>query len=125
MIGSPSPSHPTVRSVFPSTAVRQSSSPTMHRFRHVFEHAAADVHEAHGIELAVWEAFPPKTPTFTSLGQVPAKTDIDKALQPTAGRAGIRVPAVVRPPQHDRVHHLHELFRANRRASRCEIFQPV
>src|SRR4029453_6984070 len=103
MIGSPSPSHPTVRSVFPSTAVRQSSSPTMHRFRYVLEHTAANVYQAHGIERAVWEAFPPKTPAFTSLGQVPAKTDIDEALKPSECLAGVRVPEVVHPPRPDRV----------------------
>src|SRR5215831_4662497 len=82
MIGSPSPSYPTVRSVFPSTAVRQSSSPTMRRFRQVLEHAAADIDEPHGIQLAVRKAFPSETPAFTSLGQVPAKTDVDETLQP-------------------------------------------
>src|SRR5499426_1396348 len=68
MIGSPSPSHPTVRSVFPSTAVRQSSPYTMPRFRHVLQLAAANVGEPHGIQLAVRIAFPPEPPAFTSLG---------------------------------------------------------
>src|SRR5262245_36799357 len=94
MVGSPFPSHPPVRSVFPSTAVRQSSSRTMRRFRHVFEHAAADVDESYGIQLAVWEAFPPKTPAFTSLGQIPAKADVDEPLQPAECLAGVRVPEV-------------------------------
>src|SRR5215467_3196996 len=78
MIGSPSPSHPTVRSVFPSTAVRQSSSPTMRRFRPVLEHAAANVGKPHRIQLAVRKALPSATPAFASLGQVSAKTDIDE-----------------------------------------------
>ena len=125
MIGSPSPSHPTVRSVFPSTAVRQSSSHTMRRFRHVFEHAAANVDEPHGIQRAVWKAFPPKTPAFTSLGQVPAKADIDEALKPSECLAGVRVPEVVHPPRHDRIHHLHEFLRADRCPSRGEVLQPV
>src|SRR6266478_4466114 len=99
MIGSPSPSHPTVRSVFPSTAVRQSSSHTMRRFRRVLEHAAANVGEPHGIQLAVRKAFPSETPAFASLGQVPAKTDVDKALEPSEGLAGVRVPEVVDPPR--------------------------
>src|SRR5919198_3492214 len=95
MIGSPSPSHPTVRSVFPSTAVRQSSSYTMRRFRPVLEQAAANVGEPHRIQLAVRKAFPPETPAFASLGQVPAKADVDEALQPSERLAGIGVPEVV------------------------------
>src|SRR5262252_408666 len=91
MIGSPSPSHPTVRSVFPSTAVRQSSSHIMRRFRPVREHAAADVGEPHRIQLAVRETFPPETPAFTSLGQVPAKTDMHETLKPTKSLAGVRM----------------------------------
>src|SRR5262249_38943096 len=125
MIGSPSPSHPTVRSVFPSTAVRQSSSPTMRRFRRVLEHAAANVGEPHGIQLAVRKAFPSETPAFASLGQVPAKTDVDKALEPSEGLAGVRVPEVVDPPRHDRIHHLHELLRTDWRSSRRHILQSV
>src|SRR5919198_6671714 len=91
MIGSPFPSHPTVRAVFPSTAVRQSSSHTMRRFRRVLEHAATNVDESHGIQLAVRKAFPSETPAFTALGQVPAKTDVDETLQPAEGLAGIGV----------------------------------
>src|SRR5215510_7211947 len=92
MIGAPSPSHPTVRSVFPSTAVRQSSSHTMRRFRQIFEHAAANVDELHRIQLAVRKAFPSETPAFTSLGQVPAKTDVDETLQPAESLAGVGMP---------------------------------
>ena len=125
MIGLPSPSHPTVRSVFPNTAVRQSSSRTMRRFRHVFEPAAADVHESHGIQPAVWESFPPKTPALTSLGQIPAKADVDETLKPPECLAGVRVPEVVCPSQHNRIYHRHEFFRADRRSPRREVFQPV
>src|ERR671930_2015326 len=98
LIGSPSPSHPTVRAVFPRTAVRQSSSHTMRRFRHVLEHAAANVDEPHRIQLAVRKAFPSETPAFASLGQVPAKADVNEALKPSEGLARIRVPEVVHPP---------------------------
>src|SRR5215475_1811417 len=125
MIGSPSPSHPTVRAVFPSTAVRQSSSHTMRRFRPVREQAAAAVGEPHRIQLAVRKAFPPETPAFTALGQVPAKTDIDEALKPTESLAGVRVPEVVRPPRHYRIDHLHEFLRADRCSSRRDVLQAV
>src|SRR5499425_587735 len=107
MIGSPSPSHPTVRSVFPSTAVRQSSSHIMRRFRPVCEQAAADVDEPHRIQLAVRETFPPETPAFPSLGQVPAKTDIHETLQPSEGLAGVGVTEGVAPPRPHRIHHRH------------------
>src|SRR5215813_9193417 len=109
LVGSPSPSHPTVRAVFPSTAVRQSSSHTMRRVHPVREHAAADVDESHRIQLAMRKALPSETPAFTSLGQVPAKTDIDETLEPSEGLAGIGVPEVVDPPRHHRIHHRHKL----------------
>src|SRR5262245_6868279 len=80
LVGSPSPSHPTVRAVFPSTAVRQSSSPTMRRFCRVLEHAAANVGEPHGIQLAVRKAFRSETPAFASLCQLSVKKDVVKAL---------------------------------------------
>src|SRR5215467_6838151 len=100
LVGSPSPSHPTVRSGFPSTAVRQSSSHTMRRFRHVLEQATANVGEPHRIQLAVRKALPSETPAFASLGQVPAKADIDEPLQPTKSLAGVGVTEVVDPPHH-------------------------
>src|SRR5215475_12278730 len=125
MIGSPSPSHPTVRSVFPSTAVRQSSSHTMHRFRRVLEHAAANVDESHRIQLAVRKTFPSEPPAFTSLGQVPAKTDIHETLKPTKSLAGVRVSEIVRPPRHDRIHHLHEFLRADGCTPRRDVLQAV
>src|SRR5262245_49024311 len=123
MIGSPSPSHPTVRSVFPSTAVRQSSSHTIRRLRRVLEHAAANVHASHRIPLAVRQTFPSDPPAFTSLGQVPAKTDIHETLKPTKSLAGVRVSEIVRPPRHDRMHHRHEFLRADGCTSRREVLQ--
>jgi hypothetical protein len=62
----------------------------MCRFRPIREHAAANVGEPHRIQLAVRETFPPKTPAFTSLGQVLAKTDIHETLKPTKSLAGVR-----------------------------------
>src|SRR6266581_8474554 len=103
-----SPSHPTVRSVFPNTAVRQSSPYTVRRFRHVFQPAAADIGEAHRIQLAVRIALPPEPPAFTSLGEVATKANVDKALQPTEGLAGIRVAEVVDPPRQQRIDLRHE-----------------
>src|SRR5215475_9135173 len=108
MIGSPSPSHPTVRAVFPSTAVRQSSSHIMRRFHPVREQAAADVGEPHRIQRAVRKAFPSEPPAFTSLGQVPAKTDIHETLQPTKSLAGVRMSEIIHPPRHDWIHHRHK-----------------
>ena len=67
VVRSPFPSHPTVRSDFPNTAVRQSSPSTMHRFRHVLQLAAADIGEAHRIQLAIRIALPSKPPAFTSM----------------------------------------------------------
>src|SRR5262249_55929848 len=125
MIGSPSPSHPTVRSVFPSTAVRQSSSYIMRRFRLVREHAAANVGEPHRIQLAVRKALPSETPAFTSLSQVPAKTDVDEALEPSERLAGVGVPEVVDPPRHYGIHHIHAFLRTDRRSSRRAILQAV
>ena len=60
----------------------------MRRFRRVLEHAAANVGEPHRIQLAVRKAFPSETPAFTSLGQVPAKANVDETLQPSEGLAG-------------------------------------
>src|SRR5882672_9116879 len=80
LVSSPFPSHPTVRSVFPNTAVRQSSPSTVRRFRHVLQLAAADIGKPHRIQLAIRIAFPPEPPAFASLGQVATKANVDKAL---------------------------------------------
>src|SRR5215472_10559459 len=125
MIGSPSPSHPTVRAVFPSTAVRQSSSYPMRRFRFVLEQAAAKVGKPHRLQLAVRKALPSETPAFASLGQVPAKTNVDEALKPSEGLAGVGMTEVVDPPHHHRIHHVHELLRTDGRSSRRHILQAV
>ena len=73
----------------------------------------------------VRKTFPSETPALTSLGQVPAKTDIDETLKPTESLAGIRVPEVVRPPRHYRIHHIHEFLRADRCSSRRYVLQAV
>src|SRR5262245_56828924 len=125
MIGSPSPSHPTVRAVLPSTAVRQSSSHPMHRFRSVLEQAAANGGEPHRLPLAVRKTFPPDPPALTALGQGPAQTDMDDTLQPTKSLAGVRVSARARPPRHERMHHRHACLRAAGCTSRREVLQAV
>ena len=108
LVGLPFPSHPTVRSVFPSTAVRQSSSPTMHRFRQIFEHAAANVDEPHRIACCS-ESVSIRNPGLY-FGVKYLKTDVDETLQPAESLAGVGMPEVVDPPQHHRIHHLHESF---------------
>ena len=97
----------------------------MRRFRRVLEHAAANVDEAHRIQLAVRKTFPSEPPAFTSLGQVPAKTDIHETLKPTKSLAGVRVSEIVRPPRHDRIHHRHEFLRADGCTSRRDVLQAV
>src|SRR5262249_29639552 len=125
MVGSPFPSHPTVRSVFPSTAVRQSSSHTRRRLRHVLQQAAANGDEPHRIQLAVRKAFPSETPACTSLGQVPATSDVDEALKPSERWAGVGVSEGVCPPRPHGMHHRHAFLRTDRRSSRRDILQAV
>src|SRR5437868_3617612 len=125
LVRSPFPSHPTVRSVFPNTAVRQSSPSTVHRFRHVLQLTAADIGEAHRIQLTIRIALPSKPPAFTSLGQVATKANVDKALQPPERLAGISVTEVVHPPRHQRIDLRHEFLRADRCPSGGEVLQFV
>src|SRR5215470_17525645 len=80
MIGSPSPSHPTVRSVFPSTAVRQPSSQSMRRGAGVSNPPAANVGDPHGIEASVRILLPPEPSAFPSIGEIPPKARVDEAL---------------------------------------------
>ena len=49
MTSSPFPSHPTGHSVFPSPAVRQSSSHRMRRLTRVLDDSAPDVDDASGV----------------------------------------------------------------------------
>ena len=98
IVGLPFPAHPTVRAVCPSPAVCQSASHTMRRVRPVRAQATAAVGEPHRLPLAVRQALPSEPPACTSWGQVPAQAEIDEALQPAEGLAGVRVPDVVAPP---------------------------
>jgi hypothetical protein len=125
MIGSPSPSQPTVRAVCPSTAVRQSASHTMRRLRPVRAQAAAAGGAPQRRQLAVRNAFPADTPAWTAWGQGPAHTALAAALQPTASLAGGRVPAGGRPPRPERLDHLHACLRAARCSARRDGLQAV
>ena len=116
MAGSPSPSHPTVRAVFPHTAVRQSSCPGMHRGSLVPDHPAANVEEASGVQGTIWIALPSKPSAFTATGQVASKAYIDESLQGPKGLAGIGVTIVVHPPPHYLIHLLHKVLRRDRSA---------
>ena len=125
LASSPSPSHPTVRAVFPSPAVRPSSPSTMHRLRHVLPLAAAAVGEPHRLPLAIRIAFPSDPPAFPSLGEVATQTTGDEALSRAEGVTRVGVPARVAPSRHPRIDWGHECLRTHRRASRGEVFQLV
>jgi hypothetical protein len=100
VVRSPFPSHPTVRSDFPNTAVRQSSPFTVRRFRHILQLPAANLGKAHRIQLASRIASPSESPAFASLGEVATKAGVDEVLQLPEGVAGVGVPEVVYPPHH-------------------------
>src|SRR5262245_17760163 len=125
LVRSPFPSHPTVRSVFPNTAVRQSSPSTVHRFRPVLQLAAADIGEAHRIPLAIRIALPSKPPAFTSLGEIATNANVDEALQSPKCLAGVRVTKVVDPSRHQRIDLGHEFLGTDRRPSRGKVLQLV
>ncbi len=73
LFGSPFPSHPTVRSVFPSTTARQPSSQGMHRRSLVPDQPAANVDDSHGIQAFVRIFLPSEPSAFTTIGQVSSK----------------------------------------------------
>ena len=125
MIGSPCPAPPTVRAVCPSTAVRPSSSHTRRRLRRVLEPAAAHGDASHRLPLAVRQTCPSATSALTAWGQVPATPARHETLQPTQRLAGVRLAARVRPPRHDRMHHLHACLRADWCTSRRDGLQAV
>jgi hypothetical protein len=69
-----------LRSVFPSTAVRQPSSQGLRRCFRVPEETAANVNQAHGIESPLRIARPSESSALASIGQVPTKASVDEAL---------------------------------------------
>ena len=93
--------------------------------RDVLDQAAADVDDAHRIQLAAWEASPPKPSAFAAKGQVPSEAPIDEDLEPPEGITRIRMSEVVDPPPHDRVYHRGEFLGLQRGTFRREVFQPV
>src|SRR5438132_321715 len=116
MAGSPFPSHPTIRAVFPHTAVRQSSCPGMHRRSLVLDHPAANVDHASGIQGTIRRVLPSEPTAFTATGQVASKAYIDESLQGPKGLASIGVAIVVHPSPHHLIHLLHKFLRRNRGA---------
>src|SRR5690349_17561607 len=73
LAGSPFPSHPTGRSVFPSPAVRQSSSHVMRRLSLVPDDSAPDVNDAQGVQSRIRVFLPPEASAFTAIVQIAAK----------------------------------------------------
>jgi hypothetical protein len=100
MAGSPCPSHPPVRAVFPHTAVRQSACPGMPRGFLVPDHPGANVDEASGVQGTLWIALPSTPTAFPATGQVASKASMDESLQGPQGLAGLGVAIVVHPPPH-------------------------
>ena len=81
LAGSPFPSHPTGRSVFPNPAVRQSSSHSMHRLTRVLDDSAPDVDHPSGVQSRIRVFLPPEASTFMAKVQVTAKASVDESLQ--------------------------------------------
>src|ERR1700730_3874267 len=104
LAGSPFPSHPTGRSVFPSPAVRQSSSHGMRRLSLVPDDSAPDVDHSSGVQSRIWVFLPPEASAFRAKGQVPAKASVDESLQAPESVAGIGVAIVIGPSPHRLIH---------------------
>src|SRR5437899_2145286 len=104
LAGSPFPSHPTGRSVFPSPAVRQSSSHGMRRLSLVPDDSAPDVDHSLGVQSRIWVFLPPKASAFTAIVQIAAKASVDESLQAPKSVAGIGVAIVVHPSPHRLIH---------------------
>src|ERR1700719_277522 len=109
LAGSPFPSHPTGRSVFPSPAVRQSSSHSMRRLSLVPDDSAPDVDHSSGVQSRIWVFLPPKASAFTAIVQIAAKASVDESLQAPESVAGISVAIVIHPSPHRLIHLLHKL----------------
>src|SRR5215472_8979806 len=109
MTSSPFPSHPTGRSVFPSPAVRPSSSHGMRRLSLVPDDSAPDVNDAQGIQSRIRVLLPPKASAFTAIVQIAAKASVDESLQAPKRVAGIGVAIVVHPSPHRLIHLFNKL----------------
>src|SRR4029077_2740806 len=97
LAGSPFPSHPTGRSVFPSPAVRQSSSHLMRRLSVVLDDSTPDVDHPPGIQSRIRVFLPPEASAFTAIVQVAAKANVDESLQVPKRVACIGVTIVINP----------------------------
>ncbi len=122
--GSPFPSHPTGRSVFPNPAVRQSSSHSMHRLTRILDDSAPDVDDASGIQSRIRVFLPPETSTFATVVQVSAKANVDEALQAAKCLACVGVAEVSRPSPHRLIHLLNKLCGRYRRPPLGEELNP-
>src|SRR5215470_9064289 len=109
LAGSPFPSHPTGRSVFPSPAVRQSSSHPMRRLSVVLDDPAPDVDQPPGIQSRIRVSLPPEASSFTAIVQVSAKANVDESLQVPKRVACIGVSIVIDPSPHRLIHLFHKL----------------
>src|SRR5450759_5257638 len=119
--GSPFPSHPTGRSVFPSPAVRQSSSHGMRRLSLVPDDSAPDVDHSPGVQSRIWVFLPPKASAFTAIVQVPAKASVDESLQAPKSLARIGMAIVIHPSPYRLIHLLNKLRGRDRRPPLGEV----
>ena len=78
MVATPFPSHPTGHSVFPNTAVRQSSSHSMRSRLRVPDHPTPDVDQAPGVQGAIRVLLPSESSAFTAIVQVTSKAGADE-----------------------------------------------
>src|ERR1700746_3969147 len=124
LAGSPFPSHPTGRSVFPSPAVRQSSSHSMHRLSLVPDDSAPDVDHSPGVQSRIWVFLPPKASAFTAIVQIAAKASVDESLQAPKRVAGIGVAIVIPPSPHRLIHLYHKLRGLDRGPPLGEALDP-
>src|SRR5712691_6511505 len=122
LAGSPFPSHPTGRSVFPSPAVRQSSSHGMRRLSLVSDDSAPDVDHSSGVQSRIRVLLPPEASAFTAIVQIAPKASVDESLQAPESVAGIGVAIVVDPSPHRLIHLFHKLRGLNWRPPLGEAF---
>src|ERR1700751_3343278 len=122
--GSPFPSHPTGRSVFPSPAVRQSSSHSMRRLSLVPDDSAPDVDNAQGVQSRIRVFLPPEASAFTTIVQITAKASVDESLQAPKSVAGIGVAIVIHPSPYRLIHLFHKLRGPNGGPPLSEALDP-
>src|SRR5262245_4968610 len=110
MDNSPSPSHPTGRSVFPNPAVRQSSSHCMRRLPSVSNNSSAHLNYPLCLQNRIRRFLPSEASSFTAIVQISSEADVDESLQGPKGLARVGVAVVVHPSPH-RFIHLFNKFR--------------